>query len=68
MRYVYSYWEYKNAKVLVNVVDITVDSAEWVSHQHRFLTESGAHLGTNGIDDPVEGNRKITPEDLCFRG
>ena len=56
-----------NAKVLVNVVDITIDSAEWVSHQHRFLTESGAQLGTIGIDDPVQGEvEMITPKDLCF--
>ena len=53
MKYVYSYWEYINAKVLVNVVDITIDSAEWVSHQQRFFDKSNAQLGTNGIDDPM---------------
>ena len=53
MKYTYSYWEYMNAKVLVNVVDITIDSAEWVSHQQRFFDKSNAQLGTNGIDDPI---------------
>ena len=57
-----------DAKVLVNVVDITIDSAEWVSHQHRFLTESGAHLGTNGIDNPVRGIERIISKDLCLWG